>query len=83
MYLRNAALGDSPRIYDLLEHMAPEIPLLLDTCERREAVEMGVRKLIGFGESFVAIEDSTTITDFPLLNLTSLSGFSMAIRRCT
>src|ERR1051325_5330719 len=53
---RPARLDDAGEIHDLLLRLAPEIPLLLDTLEREEALYALVRNCARSGESWVACE---------------------------
>jgi hypothetical protein len=51
---RQAALGDAGEIFELLLALAAEIPLLLDTLAREEALYAEIRNCARSGESWVA-----------------------------
>ena len=53
---RPARLDDAGEIHELLLRLAPEIPLLVDTLEREEALYALVRNCIRSGESWVACD---------------------------
>jgi N-acetylglutamate synthase-like GNAT family acetyltransferase len=55
---RPARLEDAGEIHDLLLLAAPEIPLLVDTLEREEALYALVRNCARSGESWVGCEAS-------------------------
>ncbi len=58
---RPAALEDAADIHALLLRLAPEIPLLVDTLEREEALYTLVRSCARSGESWVATDDDDRI----------------------
>ena len=51
---RQTAIGDAAEIHELLLRLAPEIPLLVDTLEREEALYALVRNCARSGESWAA-----------------------------
>jgi ribosomal protein S18 acetylase RimI-like enzyme len=51
---RMAAPGDAAGIFSVLVEAAPEIPLFVDTAERREAIAKIINNCIATGESQVA-----------------------------
>ena len=53
---RPARLDDAGEIHELLLRLAPEIPLLVDTLEREEALYALVRNCARSGESWVACD---------------------------
>jgi hypothetical protein len=53
---RPAAIADAADIHALLLKIADDIPLAVETLEQEEALYAAVRKLLGFGESCVAVE---------------------------
>ena len=53
---RTARLDDAGEIHELLLRLAPEIPLLVDTLEREEALYALVRNCARSGESWVACD---------------------------
>lgn len=63
---RAAELADAADIHALLLKLAPEIPLLVDTLEREEALYVVVRNFARSGESWVALDDAGTIVGFVL-----------------
>jgi GNAT superfamily N-acetyltransferase len=58
---RHATLDDAGGIHALLLAAAPEIPLLVDTLEREEALYAVVRDCARSGESWVACEDGRIV----------------------
>lgn len=58
---RAATLEDAADIHALLLRLAPEIPLLVDTLEREEALYTAVRSCARSGESWVATDDDGRI----------------------
>jgi GNAT superfamily N-acetyltransferase len=63
---RQAALGDAADILALLLSLAPEIPLLVDTLEREEALYVLIRNCARSGESWVALDPAERIVGFIL-----------------
>jgi hypothetical protein len=63
---RPAALGDASEIHALLLQLAPEIPLLVDTLERDEALYALTRNCARSGESWVACDERDRIVGFAL-----------------
>jgi hypothetical protein len=53
---RPAQLADAAAIHTLLLAIADDIPLTVETLEQEEALYAALRKLLGFGESWVAEE---------------------------
>jgi hypothetical protein len=53
--LRPAVVGDAADIHALLLKTAADIPLAVETLEQEEALYGQVRKLLAFGESWVAL----------------------------
>ncbi|HEX3864821.1 MAG TPA: GNAT family N-acetyltransferase [Stellaceae bacterium] len=66
---RQAALADAGEIHDLLLRLAPEIPLLVDTLEREEALYALTRACTRGGESWVACDTTGRIVGFVLVEL--------------
>jgi len=64
---RLAALGDAAEIFDLLKALAHEIPLLLDTLEREEALYAAIRNCARSGESWVATDEAGRIAGCALV----------------
>jgi predicted N-acetyltransferase YhbS len=58
---RAAQIGDASDIHTLLLAMAADIPLAVETLEQEEALYAALRKLLGFGESWVAVEDDRIV----------------------
>ena len=58
---RPAALGDAAAIHDLLLRLADEIPLAVETLEQEEALYAAVRKILAFGQSWVALEGERVV----------------------
>ena len=65
---RPAALDDAAEIHDLLLKLAPEIPLLVDTLAREEALYALVRNCGRSGESWIALGDQAHIVGFVLVD---------------
>jgi hypothetical protein len=63
---RQAGLDDAAEIHALLLALAPEIPLLVDTLEREEALYAMIRNCARSGESWVACDESGRIVGFIL-----------------
>lgn len=66
---RQAAIDDSAEIHTLLLRLAPEIPLLVDTLEREEALYALTRLCTRGGESWVACDATGRIVGFALVEL--------------
>jgi GNAT superfamily N-acetyltransferase len=66
---RQAGLDDAAEIHALLLALAPEIPLLVDTLEREEALYTLTRNCARSGESWVALDDASRIVGFLLIEL--------------
>jgi GNAT superfamily N-acetyltransferase len=65
---RPAALDDAAEIHALLLMLAPEIPLLVDTLEREEALYALIRNCGRSGESWVALDKRGRIIGFVLVD---------------
>ena len=63
---RPARIDDAADIHALLLRLAPEIPLLVDTLEREEALYALIRNCGRVGESWVALDEATCIIGFAL-----------------
>jgi hypothetical protein len=63
---RPAQLADAGEIHALLLRLAPEIPLLVDTLEREEALYARVRNCTRSGESWAACDEAGRIIGFVL-----------------
>ncbi len=59
--LRQARLDDAAEIHALLLRLAPEIPLLVDTIEREEALYALIRNCARSGESWVGCDGAGQI----------------------
>jgi N-acetylglutamate synthase-like GNAT family acetyltransferase len=64
---RPARLDDAGEIHELLLRLAREIPLLVDTLEREEALYALVRNCIRSGESWVACDGDGPIVGVALV----------------
>ena len=64
---RQARLDDAAEIHALLLRLAPEIPLLVDTLEREEALYALTRTCARSGESWVALDEAGRIVGFVLV----------------
>ena len=65
---RLARVEDAPDIHALLLRLAPEIPLLVDTLEREEALYALIRNCGRVGESWVALDEQERIVGFVLVD---------------
>jgi GNAT superfamily N-acetyltransferase len=65
---RQARVEDAPDIHALLLRLAPEIPLLVDTLEREEALYALIRNCGRVGESWVALDEEERIIGFVLID---------------
>ena len=65
---RPAAVEDAAEIHELLLRLAPEIPLLVDTLEREEALYALIRNCGRSGESWVATGQDERIVGFVLVD---------------
>jgi GNAT superfamily N-acetyltransferase len=58
---RPAAVNDAADIHTVLLKVAADIPLAVETLEHEEALYAAVRKLLAFGESWVAVEGDLVV----------------------
>jgi len=65
---RQARIEDAADIHALLLRLAPEIPLLVDTLEREEALYALIRNCGRLGESWVALDERERIIGFVLVD---------------
>jgi GNAT superfamily N-acetyltransferase len=65
---RQARVEDAADIHALLLRLAPEIPLLVDTLEREEALYALIRACGRSGESWVALDERERIIGFILVD---------------
>ena len=72
MNIRIANLDDAPRIFEILDEVAPEIPLLLDTEARQARVKEIVHERIESQSSLVAINGSDLVLGFILVELKTI-----------
>jgi ribosomal protein S18 acetylase RimI-like enzyme len=61
-------IEDAAEIHTLLLRLAPEIPLLVDTLEREEALYALIRNCGRMGESWVALDEQERIIGFVLID---------------
>jgi hypothetical protein len=52
---RPALIGDAAEIHELLLRIADQIPLAVETLEQEEALYAAIRKILAFGQSWVAL----------------------------
>ena len=64
---RRAGLDDAGDIHALLLRLAPEIPLLVDTLEREEALYALIRTCARSGESWLALDQANRIVGLVLV----------------
>ena len=69
--IRQTGLDDAAEIHALLLALAPEIPLLVDTLEREEALYALIRNCARSGESWAAV-DAARIVGFVLVEPSQL-----------
>jgi len=55
--VRPAVVADAADIHALLLKLAGEIPLTIETLEQEEALYAAIRKILAFGQSWVAVAD--------------------------
>jgi hypothetical protein len=72
---RSATVGDAADIFILLQETEAEIPVVLDTLEREEAMYARVRNWARSGESRVAVADDDRIVGFVLAELNQVGRF--------
>jgi GNAT superfamily N-acetyltransferase len=65
---RPASVDDAAEIHALLLQLAPEIPALVDTLEREEALYALIRNCGRSGESWVAVDGGGHILGFVLVD---------------
>ena len=58
---RPAVVGDAADIHALLVKIAVDIPLVVETLEQEEALYAAVRKMLAFGQSWVAVEGESIV----------------------
>jgi hypothetical protein len=58
---RLAGIGDAAEIHDLLLRAAGEIPLQVETLEQEEALYAAVRKVLAFGQSWIAVDGGRVV----------------------
>ena len=56
---RPALVGDAADIHELLLKLAADIPLAVETLEQEEALYAAIRKILAFGQSWVASDGGT------------------------
>ncbi|HWB50889.1 MAG TPA: hypothetical protein VG651_17395 [Stellaceae bacterium] len=59
--LRPAAIGDAADIHALLLRHAADIPLAVETLEQEEALYAAIRKILAFGQSWVAADGEAVV----------------------
>ena len=58
---RPAVIGDAADIHALLLALARDIPLAAETLEQEEALYAAIRKILAFGQSWVALDGETIV----------------------
>jgi acetyltransferase (GNAT) family protein len=66
---------DAVGIFTVLQEVAPEIPVSLDTPERQEAMQAVVAECCASGESLVAVDADGTVVGFVLAKPDRLERF--------
>jgi hypothetical protein len=64
---RPATVGDAASIHTLMLKLAAEIPLAVETLEQEEALYAALRKILAFGQSWVAL-DADAVAGFALVD---------------
>ena len=59
--LRPAAVGDAAGIHELMLRLAAAIPLAVETLEQEEALYAAVRRILAFGQSWIAVQGDEMI----------------------
>lgn len=72
---RVAVADDAAGIFRVLAEVAPEIPVLIDTCERRNGVSRIIDNCVATGESWVAIDSNNRISGFLLVEPDQIERF--------
>lgn len=75
VHCRVAAPGDAAGICGVLTEVAPEIPLLIDTRERQEAVAKIIDKCVATGELWVATDGGGVVAGFILVEPDGMERF--------
>ena len=65
--LRPGTVGDAADVHTLMLKMAADIPLAVETLEQEEALYAALRKILAFGQSWVAL-DRDRIAGFVLVD---------------
>ncbi len=65
--VRPAVVADAADIHALLLKLAGEIPLTIETLEQEEALYAAIRKILAFGQSWVAV-DGEAVTGVALVD---------------
>ena len=65
---RQARIDDAADIHALLLRLAPEIPVLIDTLEREEALYALIRTCARSGESWVATDELDRVVGFVIVD---------------
>ena len=63
---RAATAEDATDILAILEEVAPEVPVLLDTPERKDAIKTVIIECYGSGKSWVAIDAAGAVVGVAL-----------------
>jgi hypothetical protein len=72
---RIATPDDARGIFSVLAEVAPEIPVLLDTCGRQKAAFSKVKKCASSGESLLAIDGDQCVIGFLLVEANEMERF--------
>lgn len=75
IHCRVAAPDDAAGVFRVLTEVAPEIPLLIDTKERQDAVSKIVEKCIAEGDSCVATNGGGVVVGFILVEPDKMERF--------
>jgi hypothetical protein len=72
---RVASIGDATGIFSVLQEVAPEIPVLLDTPENQEIMRSIIAECCNSGDSWVAVDTKGTVAGFVLAKPDRLERF--------
>jgi ribosomal protein S18 acetylase RimI-like enzyme len=75
IHCRVAAPDDAAGVFRVLTEVAPEIPLLIDTRERRKGISGIIDKCIAAGESWVATNGGGVVAGFILVEPDEMERF--------
>jgi ribosomal protein S18 acetylase RimI-like enzyme len=75
IHYRVVAADDAAGIFRVLAEVAPEIPLLIDTNERRDGVSRIIDQCVATGESWVVTDSGGVVVGFTLVEPDRMERF--------